>query len=233
MLMFDPLYLIIAGPGILFAIVCGLWVKSAYSKALQIPSRRGMTGADVARDIIDSYGCENVKVEPTSGILTDHYHPLDRALRLSEKNYDGNSLAAIGVAAHEAGHAIQHKDKYLPMYIRSFLAPASALGSNLGVILFTIGLLVSSLPMGRTMMLVAIVMFSAAVIFTLITLPVEFDASRRAMKILREKGILDEDELVHVKKILTAAAMTYVAAAAQAILLLLYMVIQYNRSNDD
>ena len=226
----DPLYFLFALPGLIFAVIAQIMVQKAYAEASQIRARNGMTGADIAREILRRSDIDDVKVEPTSGFLSDHYHPLQKCLRLSEKNYDGDSLAAIGVAAHEVGHAIQHKQGYAPLMVRSALVPVAMFGSNFAYFLFIIGLMFAG-QVGKGMMLGGIFLFAAAFVFTIITLPVEFNASSRAVAILSERGIVTEEELKPIKKVLNAAALTYVAAAVQALLMLLWALSRY-RSRD-
>lgn len=226
-------YFIFALPALLLAIIAQFWVKRAYSKASEIESYSGMTGAEVAKTILQQNGIYDVKVEVTEGWLSDHYHPLEKALRLSPDNYNGSSLAAIGIAAHEAGHALQHNQGYLPMYIRSALVPVASFGTNFAYFIFIFGLILANfIFVGKALMIAGIILFSAAFLFTLITLPVEFDASSRAVAVLSKNGFLSNQELVPVKKVLTAAALTYVAAAAQALSLLLWAVSEYSRTDD-
>jgi hypothetical protein len=225
-MLFDPLYILIALPGFILALVAQAKVKTTYAETSRIRSRRGVTGAEVAREILRENEIHDVRVEPTEGLLTDHYHPVEKALRLSSKNFHGDSLAAIGVSAHEVGHALQHHQGYFPLVIRSALVPVCSFGSNFAYILFIIGLFLSAAPLGSFLMKAAILLFSGAVLFTLITLPVEFNASSRALAILSESGIVSRDELVHVRKVLNAAALTYVAAAVQALLVLLWMIVR-------
>jgi hypothetical protein len=227
-MIFDPVYFLFALPGIIFALIAQAKVRSAYEEASNVRSHSGLTGADVAKEILKESNITDVKVEPTQGLLSDHYHPIQKALRLSEKNYYGDSLAALGVAAHEVGHAIQHKQKYAPLVLRSTLVPVASFGSNFAFILFAIGLFMSG-ALGNSLMVGAIFLFSAAVLFAFITLPVEFDASRRAVAILSEKGIISGYELGHVKKVLNAAALTYIAGAVQALLILLYFISRYRQ----
>jgi hypothetical protein len=226
-------YFLLSLPALLLALIAQIWVKQAYNKASNIPSYSGMTGAEVAKRILSQNGIHDVTVEVTEGWLSDHYHPLEKALRLSPENYRGSSLAAIGVAAHEAGHALQHNKNYLPMYVRSALVPITSFGSNFAYIIFVIGLLLMNFMfLGKFFMLAGIVLFGVTFFFTLVTLPVEFDASKRAINVLRERGFLSEEELVPIKKVLTAAALTYVAAAAQSLTSLIWAITEYNRSDD-
>lgn len=225
-MIFDPIYFLFALPGIILAFAAQAYVKKAYAEASKIRSRSGYTGAEIARMILQANNISDVGVEPTHGMLTDHYHPIEKKLRLSEANYDGDSLAALGVSAHEVGHAVQHKENYLPMYIRSALVPAAMFGSNFAYIMFFIGLFISAAA-GKYLMLAAIYLFAACVLFAVVTIPVEIDASRRALKVLVSNGILSESEMPPVKKVLTAAALTYIAAAVQALLTLLYFIMRY------
>ena len=215
---FDPLYLLIA----LVTGALGMWaqvrVKSSFRKWSQVPIARRMTGADVAREILQRSGIHDVEVERVGGFLSDHYDPTQRKLRLSPDVYDSNSVAAVGVAAHEVGHAIQHARAYWPMQVRSMLAPAAAFGSNIAMFVIMIGLVVGALGMVK----LGILAFSLAVLFVLITLPVEFDASARAKELLPAMGLTRGDEGRGVAAVLDAAALTYVAAAVAAVGQLLY-----------
>lgn len=214
-------------------LIIGLWaqgkVKSAYARASQIPSRRGWTGAQVAQAILQGAGVSGVSVEPTHGFLSDHYHPLQRALRLSENNFYGNSLAAAGVAAHEVGHALQHARGYFPLQIRSVLVPLTVAGQWIGQIAMLLGLLFAFLGIGKTFLGLAILGYGLVFLFTLVTLPVEFNASSRALAVLAGHGILDDDEVGEAKKVLDAAALTYVASAVQVLLVLLYLISHFTR----
>lgn len=231
---FDPRLLLFIIPGL----ILGLWaqakVRSAYERASRIRSRRGLTGAEAAKAILDSEGVRGVEVEATQGFLSDHYHPLLHRLRLSEANYDGDSLAAVGVAAHEVGHAIQHSRHYVPMYLRSALVPLCTIGSVLGQIALGIGALLafSGFALGSYVLLAGIIGFSIVFLFTLVTLPVEFNASSRALKVLRSNGLVDADELPEVKGVLDAAALTYVASAVSVLGTLLQLIFLFNRSRD-
>ena len=186
-----------------------------------------MTGAQAAQYVLNQYGVTGVRIEPTSGSLTDHFDPRTNVIRLSESVYNVASVAAVGVACHEAGHAVQHATGYVPNKIRGAIVPAARIGSNLGWILFLIGLF---LPTQYSFVLwLGIIFFSLSVLFTVVTLPVEFDASRRALKCIRDTNLLATDEYEGTKKVLQAAAMTYVAAAATALLQLLRLIIIANR----
>jgi hypothetical protein len=212
---------------------------STYTRYGRVGSRTGMTGAEVAREILDRAAMEewaveldlqrkpttrDVRVEIVPGILSDHYSPVDRVLRLSPDVYRGTSLASCGIAAHEAGHAVQHAKGYAPLHLRTALYPLAAIGSQAWMWLMLLGFLVGGMQHLGPVLTIGIAAFSCAVAFYVVTLPVEFDASRRAMVYLREYGILASDELVGARKVLTAAALTYVAAALTAVLQLLYLL---------
>jgi uncharacterized protein len=217
-------------PGLIFTLWAQMKVKSAFDKYSQIGVRSGITGAEIARRILKSAGLEGVAVEPTPGHLTDHYDPTKGVLRLSDSVYGSRSIAALGVAAHEAGHAIQHAEKYPALVMRTVIAPAAATGSQLGIWIFMIGMLIGMFAhMNMTWLLdIGIILFSVAVFFTIVTLPVEFNASKRAIMILRDGGYLTTDELPKAKAVLDAAALTYVAAAATAVLTLIRLIILRN-----
>jgi Zn-dependent membrane protease YugP len=223
MFFWDPTYVIII-PALLFALYAQFRVQSAYGRYSSVPINNGLTGAQVAKEILRRNGLSNVEVERTEGTLSDNYDPRTRVLRLSAGLHDGASVASTGVAAHETGHAIQHAQEYGPLALRSALVPASQFGSWLAWPLFLLGFFFHS----GTMMQIGILIFSAAVVFTLITLPVEFDASGRAMRILQREGLVTSDELHGVRTVLGAAALTYVAAAAMAILQLVRLLLLYN-----
>lgn len=217
---FDPTMLILI-PGVIIALWAQMRVQSNFSKYSRVPSRSGISASDMAREILASQGIYNVRVEQVRGTLTDHYDPTAQALRLSDSVGNSNSLAALAVAAHEAGHVLQHKDGYAPLMLRNAAVPVINIGSNLAIPLFIIGLIFSWQPLVQ----IGILLFSLVVLFSLITLPVEFNASRRAMAILETDGYLAQDELPGAKKVLSAAAMTYVASALSAILNLLRLLI--------
>lgn len=214
--------LILLVPAMLLGIYAQIRVSSTFNRFAQVPSASGLTGAEGARRILDANGLQGVSIEMVSGRLSDHYDPRGKVLRLSQEVGGRNSLASLGVAAHEVGHALQDAAGYAPMKIRSTLVPAANLGSNLGFILFFIGLLMGRNPV---MMNIGIVLFSAAVLFTVITLPVEMNASRRAMTALASTGILVGNETDGARKVLNAAALTYVAAALMAILNLVRLIL--------
>lgn len=221
------LYLIIVGPAFLIALWAMAKMRAAFARFSKVPSASGISGAQAARAILHSVGLE-VDVEPVPGSLTDHYDPRKRVLKLSEPVYSGRSIAALGIAAHEAGHAIQHARGYVPLVARNFAFPLVALGSRMAMPLFMIGLLFSwaGSVFGPTLILVGIIAFSAVVIFQLVTLPVELNASKRALVLLTRQGMITQEEAGPVRKVLNAAALTYVAAAIQAILTLVYMILR-------
>lgn len=222
----DPIYLIMIAPALLLSLVAQLLVKSAYSRYSKVPASNGMTGAQIARRILDAEGVPGVTIEMVRGRLTDHYDPSKKVLRLSEGVYSSNSVAAAGIAAHEVGHAIQHARSYAPLVLRTTLVPVARLGSNLSWILIMIGFLASM----TQLVWAGIVLFGAAVLFTLVTLPVEFNASSRAKEALPRLGLVAVRDTAGVNSVLNAAAMTYVAAALTAILQLVYFVFRASRS---
>jgi len=226
---FDPLYIVIMGVTALLGFWASFRVKSTFAKWQKVGTRRGMTGADVAREILRRSGVHDVAVEQVGGFLSDHYDPRSRTLRLSPDVYNGTSVAAAGVAAHEVGHALQHAAKYWPLQVRSYLAPAASFGGNISMIVFAVGLAVGALGLAK----LGVVLFSLMVAFTLITLPVEFNASNRAKALLPEMGITQGAEGVGVAKVLNAAAMTYVAGAVSAIATLVYLVIRSGIGGSD
>ena len=220
MFYFDPLYFLFALPALVLALIAQARVQSAIRKYSQVFTGRGMTGGRVARAILDSYGLRNVSVERTNGFLGDHYDPLSRTLRLSPDVFDTPSVAAVGIAAHEAGHALQHAEGYWPLQIRSAMVPVVQFGSFLGPIIFMLGFLMNLTGVAWA----GVILFAGVAVFSLVTLPVEFDASRRAKELLANSGFAWGEELVGVSKVLDAAALTYVAALAQALSTLLYYV---------
>ena len=225
---YDPTYMLVI-IGALIALGAQLMVSSAYGKWKQVPSRTGLTGAQVARQILDGNGCRDVRIEAVTGTLSDHYDPASGVLRLSSDVYGGRSIAALGVAAHEAGHAIQDAQDYAPMRIRATLVPVANIGSQAAVPLFMLGLIMSWEPLLK----VGIFCFALAVLFYVVTLPVELNASGRAVRVL-SASFLPEDEMKGVKAMLTAAAMTYVAAALQAVLQLVrLLLLAGSRRRDD
>jgi Zn-dependent membrane protease YugP len=212
MFFFDSTMIILL-PAIIISGLAQLKIKSAFSKYSKVNSANGYTGAKVARMLLDDAGLFDIPVELVRGKLTDHYDPSKRIMRLSGEVYNGTSVAAIGVAAHETGHALQDKENYAPLKIRNTIVPAVNFSSNASWLLFLIGIIFSFQPL----VFIGIILFSAVVVFQLITLPVEFNASSRALTILESRGILYGDEIKGAKSVLTAAAMTYLSAALMAI----------------
>jgi hypothetical protein len=227
--MFDPTYILVI-IGALLSLAASARVKTTFAKYTKVRSLSGMTGAEAAERILHSAGIYDVAVSHVSGDLTDHYDPRDKTLKLSDSTFRSNSVAAVGVAAHECGHAIQHNQGYIPLTFRSALVPVANFGATISWPMILIGfLLVNS----QFLITLGIILFSTAVLFQLVTLPVEFNASSRAVKILNDTGILYGDEISHTKKVLNAAALTYVAAAAASILQLLRLLILFGgRSRD-
>lgn len=228
-LYYDWTYILVLFGFILTLAAQGL-VQSAFNRYSRVRSRSGLTGAEAAREVLRAAGIYDVSVERVRGELTDHYDPRTKVLRLSQSTYDSTSVAAVGVAAHECGHAMQKQDGYAPLALRSCLVPAAGFGSQLAWPVFLAGLLLSFGPL----MTLGIWLFGLAVLFQLITLPVEINASRRAVRILDETGLTTEEESRAVKRVLTAAAFTYVAALAQSLLQLLrLLILRGGRRRDD
>ena len=227
---YDPTYILV-----LIGAVLSLWasatVKSTYNKYSRVYSYSGLTGAQAAAQILRQAGIYDVRIEHESGNLTDHYDPKARVLRLSDSVYGSNSVAAIGVAAHECGHAIQDQEDYVPLRFRSAFVPVANLGTQVAFPILLLGVFLGS---SHFLIQVGLLCFFFGVLFQLITLPVEFNASGRAVRILRETGMMSDDELSKTKKVLSAAAMTYVAAAAASILSMLRLIILFggNRRRD-
>lgn len=231
-LYFDPLYLLIMVPALLIALWAQSRVKSAFARGSKVMLHGGYRGAEVARAILDLNGLSDIQIEHIPGVLTDHYDPRKRVLRLSDPVYGGNSAAAAGVAAHEAGHAIQHAQGYVPIRMRNAILPVAALGGNLAMPMFFIGLIFAyrGFAAMEWLMMAGIALFSGFVLFHIVTLPVEVNASRRALAALSQGGVFTREEEVNAaQSVLRAAAYTYVAGALQAILMLLYMIARSRR----
>ncbi len=226
---FDSTYILVI-IGIVITLAASAKVKSTFAKYSRVRSMSGMTGAEAAERILHASGIYDVKIEHVSGHMNDHYDPRTKVLRLSDPVYGQNSLAAVGVAAHEVGHAIQHDQGYAPLKLRSTLVPVASFGSMAAWPIIIIGVLMGG---SQSLINLGIILFSLAVLFQLITLPVEFNASKRAIARLGETGILYGEELQHSKKVLDAAALTYVAAAAATILQLLRLVILFGGRDRD
>jgi len=219
-MMFDPVFLLVMVPGLLLSLWASFQVKSTFKRYSQVRPRSGLSGAEAARALLHRSGVDGVQVEQVQGFLSDHYDPSARVLRLSPDVYNGRSLAALGVAAHEAGHALQHATKYAPLGFRSLVVKPASFGSSLGMYAVMGGMLLQLQPL----VWLGIIAFSVFVLFTLVTLPVEFNASSRAVAALQSAGMIAADEVEGTRKVLNAAALTYVAAAIGAIMNLLYLL---------
>ena len=227
----DPTYILVV-IGAVICMIASARVKGTFNKYSQLRSMSGMNGAQVAQRVLQAAGIYDVQVRHVSGSLTDHYDPRTKTVNLSDPVYNATSVAALGVAAHECGHAIQHAKSYAPLSIRSALVPIANFGSMLAWPVILIGLFFNTRSSGLIID-IGILLFSAAVLFQLVTLPVEFNASARALRILGEQGILSDSELPYTKKVLKAAALTYVASAAAAILQLLRLVLLFGGRDRD
>lgn len=224
---FDPMYFVYVGPAILLAMIAQARVKSAYARAGKHKASSGLSGAETAQRILNAHGISDVGIEPVKSFLGDHYDPKHKMLRLSPDVYNGRSLASLGIAAHEVGHALQHNQHYAPLVLRNGLVPMASIGSNLSVGLIFVGMMLNYFMgagggFGRMMAIAGLVLFGVVVLFQVINLPVEFNASSRARVILLNQGMVTPAEEQIVGKVLNAAAMTYVAATVTALLTLLY-----------
>ncbi len=221
---FDPMYLVYVGPAILLALWAQMMVKSAYARAGRIPAKSGLSGAETAQRILNAYGIADVAIEPIKSFLGDHYDPRHKVLRLSPEVYHGRSLASLGIAAHEVGHAIQDARAYAPLALRNGLVPMASVGSNFAVLLVIGGIVLTYMvgAFGQIIAAAGLGLFGVVVLFQLVNLPVEFNASSRAREILLSQGIVTAGENKLVAKVLNAAAMTYVAATITAIMQMLY-----------
>ncbi|WP_099468556.1 zinc metallopeptidase [Konateibacter massiliensis] len=226
---YDPTYILVI-IGVVLTLAASAKVNRTFAKYSKVRSMSGMTGAEAAQRILRSAGIYDVRIERISGNLTDHYDPKNKVLRLSDSVYHVTSVAAIGVAAHECGHAIQDQQNYAPLRIRASLVPVANIGSMLSWPIIILGVFLGAFD---TLVPIGIILFSAAVAFQLVTLPVEFNASRRAVTVLDTTGVLGTEEIRYTKKVLSAAALTYVASAATAILQLLRLVILFGGKNRD
>ena len=225
MLFFDPKYLMFIAPALLLAFWAQMRIRTTYSQAMQVPAP--LSGAAAARHILDSAGLQFVAIEQVPGHLSDHYDPREKVLRLSPEVYGQRTLAAVGIAAHEAGHAIQDATQYLPLVVRNAAVPVASFGSGFGIIMAMIGLMIQI----STLFWLGIGLFACVVFFQLVNLPVEFNASSRAKTQLVALDIVNPSEMSYVNKVLNAAALTYVAATLQAVLTLLYFVLRFAGSN--
>ena len=219
-MIFDPVYFLFVGPAMLLAFGAQWMTKSAFNKYSRVRSARNITGAQAAKIMLDGAGVHDVKIVSTSGFLSDHYNPVTKTLALSEPNFNTPSVAAIGIACHEAGHAIQHARNYAPLWVRSALVPTVGIGSSIGLYGMMFGVMLSI----QGLVMIGAILFSAVLLFQLITLPVEFDATARAKKFAFEQGLVMPNEREGVNKVLNAAAMTYVAAAVSSLMTLLYFL---------
>jgi Zn-dependent membrane protease YugP len=219
---FDPMYFLFVIPALLLSLWASFRTKSAFNKYSKVRTLRGLTGAQAAQILLDGAGIHDVRIVPTHGTLSDHYNPLNKTLALSEPVYGSTSIAAVGVACHEAGHAIQHAAAYKPLWLRSALVPTAGIGSSIGYMGMLFGLFLHS----PNLVLIGAVLFSAVLLFQIVTLPVEFDASNRAKRLATENGIVLAQEREGMDRVLNAAALTYVAAAISTLMTLLYFLLR-------
>ncbi len=226
---FDPMYFLFALPGLLIALYAQAKVKSNYARYSNVFNSRGYTGADVARMILSANGINDVDIARVSGNLTDNYNPKDNCIYLSDGVFGSNTVAAVGIAAHETGHAIQHAVGYTPIKIRSALVPVCNFGTGISPFLILLGYILNM----EILWFLALGVFALSVLFQLVTLPVEFDASRRALKAIEGMNMLNENEYKGAKKVLSAAALTYVAALLQSLLIFLYYVMRFMGNRRD
>jgi Zn-dependent membrane protease YugP len=232
MFYFDPTYLLFVLPALALSLWASWRTKSAFKKYSQVRTLRGLTGAQAAQVMLQSAGIQDVEIVPTQGMLTDHYNPVTKKLALSEGVYASNSVAAVGVACHEAGHAVQHAQHYAPLWLRSALVPVANIGSKVGYLTMALGLMLmymsrsSGGQTGQGIVLFGAVLFSAVLLFQIVTLPVEFDASSRAKRLAVEQGIILPAERQGMDAVLNAAALTYVAAAISTLMTLLYFLMR-------
>ena len=224
MIWYDYYYLILVVPALILSVIAQISVKGTYKRMSKIRNSRNITGAAAAARVLSYYGINNVRIEPINGELTDHYDPRTNVIRLSSKVFSGSSIAAVGIACHEAGHAAQHAQNYSPIKVRNAILPFANIGSSAGIWLAVIGYFLNF----GVLVDIGIILFAAVVLFQLVTLPIEFNASARAMKVIDETGMLASDEQRGARKVLTAAAMTYVAALLVSIMSLLRLVLRYN-----
>lgn len=219
-MLFDPMYFAFIIPGLLLSLWASARVKSAFNKYSKVRTMRGLTGAQAAQELLRGAGITDVKIERSHGLLSDHYNPVTKTLALSDGVYGSDSVAAVGVATHEAGHAIQHATHYAPLWVRSALVPTANIGSSIGYFVMLIGLFMNA----TNMVLIGALLFSAVLLFQIVTLPVEFNASNRAKALVVQHGIVTMQERQGIDKVLNAAALTYVAAAISTLLTLLYFL---------
>lgn len=221
---YDYYYIILVIPAMILAMIAQVKVKSTYNKFSKVNNSRGITGAYAAQAVLTHYGINDVRIEQVSGKLTDHYDPKAKVIRLSSGVYSGTSIAAVGVACHEAGHAAQHAENYVPIKVRNTLVPVCNIGSTLGIPIAILGYFLGFEPL----ITIGLLLYAAIALFHLVTLPVEFNASRRAINVIDDTRLLYDDEISGAKKVLSAAAMTYVASLVVAIANLLRLVLRFN-----
>ena len=228
MIWYDYYYLILVVPALIISGIAQWKVKSTYSKMLHFQNQKGLTGADAAMRVLSYYGINNVRIEPSHGKLSDHYDPRSNVIRLSLEVLSGRSIAAVGIACHEAGHAAQHAQNYVPIKVRNVILPVANIGSSLGFTIAIIGYFLGYGPLID----IGIILFASVAVFQLVTLPIEFNASRRAMNVINETGMLSEIEAGKAKQVLSAAAMTYVAALLVSIMSLLRLILRTRSRRD-
>ncbi len=227
--MFDPIYLLMLLPAMILAGIATMITKSTFNKYSRVPASSHLTGAAAAQQLLHSNGIIDVRIEHTRGFLSDHYDPTSKTLRLSDSVYSSQSLSAIGVACHEAGHALQHAQNYLPLHLRSALVPAAQLGSNGSYIIFIMGMIFSA----PALMKLGVILFALVVLFSIVTLPVEWNASARAKRFMTSSGIVTASEQQSAAAVLNAAFLTYVASAFTSIMTLLYYMLRAGMLGDD
>ncbi|NLP47650.1 MAG: zinc metallopeptidase [Clostridiales bacterium] len=223
-LFYDYYYIVLVLPAMLIAVAAQIYLKSIYKKMSNVNSLRGLTGAQAAYQVLAHYGITDVRIEQVAGTLSDHFDPRDKVIRLSAPIYRGSSIAAIGIACHEAGHAAQHNQGYLPIKLRNALVPVTNLGSALGIPLALVGFMLGWQPL----ITFGLVLYAAIAVFQLVTLPVEFNASRRAIRVIDETNLLEAEEQLGAKQVLVAAALTYVAALVVSLANLLRLILRFN-----
>ena len=222
---YDYYYIVLVVPALIISLIAQINIKKTYANMAKTVNSRHISGAEAASRVLKYYGIDNVRIERTQGKLSDHYDPRSNVIRLSPEVFSGNSIASVGIACHEAGHAAQHAQNYAPIKVRNAVLPVANIGSSMGFTLAILGYF-----MGFELLVnVGIILFAAVVIFQLVTLPIEFNASRRAVRVIDETNMLDDSELPKAKKVLKAAAMTYVASLLVSIMSLLRLILRTNR----
>lgn len=228
MIWYDYYYLILVVPALIISGIAQWKVKSTYSKMSQMQNRKGISGAEAAQRVLAFYGINNVQIHQTQGKLSDHYDPRSNVIRLSPEVYSGRSIAAVGIACHEAGHAAQHAENYVPINVRNLILPVANIGSSFGFVLAIIGYF-----LGFGLLIdIGIILFASVTVFQLVTLPIEFNASRRAINVINDTGMLEDVERERAKQVLSAAAMTYVAALLVSIMSLLRLILRVRNRRD-